>query len=213
MGNLDHLLEANSAWAARLELEQPGVFRRMSKGQTPRYLWIGCADSRVQPSEMMGLEPGDILVHRNVANRISSDDLNAMSVIEYAVNVLSVKDIILCGHHRCGGVIGALDKGTVGRVKNWVHEIGELASRTSLNFTNSQSFDRLAELNAVHQVLNLGATAVIVDAWHRGQDLALHAWTYVLADGLLKDLGCTLDSLDSYRQLRARWSGMLSEPL
>ena len=210
MGNLNHLLQANADWAAKVELERPGTFEQMSKGQTPRYLWICCADSRVQPSEMMGLAPGELFVHRNVANRVSGDDPNAMSVIEYAVNVLLVTDIIVCGHHRCGGVMGSVDGETVGHVKDWIHEIGKLASRTSLDFSKTESFDRLAELNVLLQILSLCETQVISEAWSRGQELAVHGWIYLMSDGLLKDLGCTLESFESHRQLRERWPGIVN---
>ena len=209
MGNLNHLLQANADWATRVESERPGLFERMNKGQTPRYLWIGCADSRVQPSEMMDLAPGDLFVHRNVANRVSGGDPNAMSVVEYAVNVLSVTDIIVCGHHRCGGVMGSIDEQTEGYVKNWIREIGELASRTSLDFSKTESFDRLAELNVMLQILNLCETQVISEAWSRGQEVAVHGSIYLMTDGLLKDLGCTLDSFQSHRQLRDRWPSIL----
>jgi len=188
--------ESNREWAERIEREQPGFFEQLSKQQHPEYLWIGCADSRVPANEIINLPPGEVFVHRNIANLVVHTDLNCLSVIQYAVEVLKVKHIIVCGHYGCGGVRAAMDEANHGLIDNWLRHIRDVYRyhRTALDAIAdaNERRDRLCELNVIEQVSNVGNTTMVRDAWAAGQDLALHGWIYRLEDGLLHDLDVTM---------------------
>jgi carbonic anhydrase len=190
---LSHLFANNRAWSARLTKEDPKFFSRLAAQQAPKHLWIGCADSRVPANEIVGLLPGELLVHRNVANVVVHADLNCLSVIQFAVEVLSVRHIIVCGHYGCGGVLAALRDDRLGLVDNWLRHVQDVRwkHRPELDALESvqQQHARLCELNVLEQVANVAQTTVVRDAWARGQELSVHGWIYDLGDGLLRDLG------------------------
>jgi carbonic anhydrase len=200
MNKLEDLLERNAAWAAAVEAEQPGFFERLARLQAPKYLWIGCADSRVPANEITGLLPGEIFVHRNIANVVVHTDLNCLSVIQFAVDVLKVEHIMVVGHYGCGGVNAALHNRRLGLVDNWIRHVQDVRDKhltqlQSLSFVGAQE-DRLCELNALEQVLNVCQTSIVQDAWARGQSLTVHSWIYSLLDGRVRDLGLTASALD-----------------
>lgn len=190
--DLSHLFANNRAWVAQITRDDPGFFERLRNQQQPQILWIGCSDSRVPANQITGLLPGDVFVHRNVANLVVHTDLNCLSVIQFAVDVLAVRHVIVCGHYGCGGVLAALTDQRLGLVDNWLRHLvdvrnrhhEELATATDAN----SKWRRLCELNVVAQIGNLASTTVIKDAWRRGQQLNLHGWIYDIADGLLHDL-------------------------
>jgi len=189
---LKNLFNNNRAWAAKMTRQDPEFFSRLSSQQAPEYLWIGCADSRVPANEIVGLLPGELLVHRNVANVVVHADLNCLSVLQFAVEVLNVEHIIVCGHYGCGGVRAALRDDRLGLVDNWLRHVQDvmLKHRTELDKLRDEDekHDRLCELNVIEQVANVSQTTVVRDAWARGQKLAVHGWIYALNDGLLRDL-------------------------
>ena len=198
MKDLKRLLDQNRAWAENITASDPHFFAALAKQQTPQFLWIGCADSRVPSTQLVGCAPGEMFVHRNVANVVDHTDFNCLSVMQYAVDVLKVEHIIVCGHHGCGGVKAAMDNLQFGLIDNWlrhvqdvVHEHEELLAKID---DEDQRFDRLCELNVIEQVLNVGRTTIVQSAWQRGQDLVVHGWIYGLQDGLLRDLGVSIDS-------------------
>lgn len=195
---LGHLLANNRAWAADAISRDPRFFERLSDQQHPRYMWIGCSDSRVPASQIVGLEPGELFVHRNVANIVVHTDLNCLSVLQYAVDVLRVEHVIVCGHHGCGGVRAALDNPRLGLLDNWLRHVQDIAQkhRTALLEQDARAdrLDLLCDLNVVEQVLNAARTTVVQDAWARGQSLSVHGWIYRLQDGLLRDLGMSVTS-------------------
>jgi carbonic anhydrase len=188
-----HLLDNNRAWSARMTGRDPDFFRRLSRQQAPRYLWIGCADSRVPANEIVGLEPGELFVHRNVANVVIHTDLNLLSVLQFAVDVLQVEHVIVCGHYGCGGVTAAYQNASLGLVDNWLRHIQDVChdhARLLAGVEDEQGrIDLLCALNVLDQALNVCQTTVIQDAWKRGAGTAVHAWIYSLDDGLLRDLG------------------------
>lgn len=191
--SLSHLFENNRAWAAEMTRQDSEFFARLSAQQAPRYLWIGCSDSRVPATQIVGMLPGEMFVHRNVANVVVHTDLNCLSAIQFAVDVLRVGHIIVCGHYGCGGVLAALRDEKLGLIDNWlchVHDV-RLKHQTLLDAFDdeSQQHRRLCELNVVEQVANVCQTSVVRDAWARGQALAVHGWIYDISDGLLRDLG------------------------
>ena len=194
------LLENNRRWAADIQARNPGFFDRLKQQQTPGYLWIGCADSRVPANEIVGLPPGEVFVHRNVANVVVHSDLNCLSVVQYAVEVLKVRHIIVTGHYGCGGVRAAMSSGQFGMIDNWLRHIKDvyLIHQRELDAIEDEELraDRLCELNVVHQVRNVCYTSIVQNAWQRGQKLAVHGWIYGLADGLLKDLQVTVSGPD-----------------
>lgn len=201
MKTLPELFERNRAWAARVESSNPGFFERLSSQQVPKYLWIGCADSRVPATEICGLDPGEMFVHRNVANVVVHTDFNVLSVLQYAVESLKVEHVIVCGHYGCGGVQAALQSRPLGLIDNWLRNIKDVydqhyAELTDDSMTEQARFDRLCELNVGTQVANLCYTTIVQDAWVRGQSLAIHGWIYGLKDGLLKDLGLCVTALN-----------------
>ena len=193
---LRHLLSHNRQWAAQMEAERPGFFTNLSQQQNPRYMWIGCSDSRVPANQITGLEPGEVFVHRNVANLVVPTDLNCLSTIQYAVDQLKVEHLMVVGHYGCGGVLAALNDVRIGLADNWLRQIKDVAARHRplLNAAPERlRADLLVELNVIEQVVNVARTTVVQDAWSRGQKLSLHGWVYGLSDGLLKDLHISLD--------------------
>jgi len=209
MHSLMELFEKNRAWAADACREDPDFFRRLSEQQRPEYLWIGCSDSRVPANDIVGLLPGELFVHRNVANVVLHADLNCLSVIQFAVDVLRVRHIIVCGHYGCGGVLAALRGEKLGLVDNWLRHVQEVRRRHQAELDaldgEPERHRRLCELNVVEQVLNVGYTTVVRDAWARCQSVAVHGWIYDLRDGLLRDLGICLTSED---ELAAQGNGV-----
>jgi len=193
---LEHLKTNNRAWAARMISADPGFFRRLEGQQAPQYLWIGCSDSRVPANEIVGLDPGELFVHRNVANLAPPQDANYLSVLQFAVDVLKVKHIMVVGHYGCGGVRAAVDGKRRGLVDHWLHPIREVYNehRHVLDAMPDEAarLDRLCELNVARQVKNVAADVFVQDAWARGQDLSVHGWVYSLANGLVKDLNLTI---------------------
>jgi carbonic anhydrase len=197
--SLGDLFDRNVKWADGMEKRDPGFFSRLLTQQTPQYLWIGCADSRVPANELVGLLPGDVFVHRNVANVVAHSDLNALSVIQYAVDALKVKHIIVVGHSKCGGVTAALNNTRVGVVDNWLRHVQDVRN-AHLEFLQSlpeaDRVDALVELNVLEQARNVCLSTVVEDAWQRGQRVVVHGWVYGLHNGLLEDLSFTVDHLD-----------------
>ena len=194
MKHLPKLFEKNRAWAAEVAESDPGFFSRLQHRQAPSYLWIGCSDSRVPANQIVGLMPGEMFVHRNVANVFVHSDLNALSTLHFAVEVLKVSHVIVCGHYGCGGVLAALRGDRHGLVDNWLRHVADVREKHRARLEGLDPADahrRLCELNVVEQVWNVANTTVVRDAWARGQSLALHGWIYGLADGLLHDLGVT----------------------
>ena len=193
---LNDLFERNERWAASMESREPGFFSRLLKQQTPQYLWIGCADSRVPANELVGLLPGELFVHRNVANVVAHSDLNALSVIQFAVDALKVRHIIVVGHSRCGGVMAALNNTRAGLVDNWLRHVQDVRNQ-HMDFLQSllpdDRIDALVELNVLEQARNVCRSTVVEDAWRRDQRVVVHGWVYGLHDGLLKDLSFTVD--------------------
>jgi carbonic anhydrase len=194
--NLSHLFDFNRAWAARMQDADPTYFDRLAKIQTPEFLWIGCSDSRVPANQIVGLLPGEVFVHRNVANLVLHTDLNCLSVIQYAIDVLKVKHVMVVGHYGCGGVLAALNKTRVGIVDFWLDNVQQVHNKHLAQVDAlpvGQRHERLCELNVLEQVVSLANTPVVKDAWGRGQDLTVHGWIYGLKDGLMHDLGITVD--------------------
>ncbi len=193
--DLQHLLAHNRRWAAQIEAERPGFFTRLSQQQSPRYMWIGCSDSRVPANQITGLDPGEVFVHRNVANVVVPTDLNCLSTVQYAVDVLKVEHLMVVGHYGCGGVAAALRDTRVGLADNWLRHIKDVRDKHMgllAALPDAQRLDAMCELNVIEQVVNTAQTTVVRDAWERGQAVTLHGWVYGLKDGLLKDLLMTV---------------------
>jgi carbonic anhydrase len=194
---LDNLKQRNRLWAARKVAQDPGFFRRLENQQAPEYLWIGCSDSRVPANEIVDLDPGELFVHRNVANLAPPQDANYLSVLQFAVDVLKVKHIMVVGHYGCGGVAAAVDGQRLGLVDHWLHPIREVhqLNRAELDAIADPKarLNRLCELNIMRQVNNVVSDVFVQDAWARGQQLAVHGWVYSIADGLISDLGVTVE--------------------
>src|SRR5690606_9388940 len=190
MPNFKQLFINNKNWADRIEKEQPGFFRQLSEQQAPEYLWIGCSDSRVPANEIVGLAPGELFVHRNVANLVVHTDLNCLSVLQYAVDVLKVEVIMVTGHYGCGGIAAAMGSASLGLIDNWLRHVQDIRSRHAgrVAAAGAEAADRLCELNVLEQARNVCRTTVVRDAWARGQELSVHALIYSVADGLLRDL-------------------------
>jgi carbonic anhydrase len=199
MRSLSHLIENNRAWSERLRRSDPEFFARLSKQQRPRYLWIGCADSRVPANDIVGLLPGELFVHRNIANVVVHTDLNCLSVLQFAVDVLNIEHIIVCGHYGCSGVSAALQNQRVGLADNWLRHVQDVHSkhdaRVAVMPDTPQRVDRLCELNVIEQVANVCQTTIVQDAWEHGKELAVHGWVYGLKDGLVRDLGSTVTKM------------------
>lgn len=205
MTDLNDLFENNKAWTEAINAEDPTFFKKLSAQQAPEYLWIGCADSRVPANEIVGLLPGELFVHRNVANAVIHTDLNCLSVIQYAVDVLKVKHIIVCGHYGCGGVQAAMQNRSFGIVDYWLRHLKDLYQKHHQALKQiadrEQRWDRMCELNVVEQVFNVCHTNIVQSAWGRGQELSIHGWIYSIKDGLLRDLGVTFESTDGISKL------------
>ena len=200
MTELAELLRNNRDWAERVRREDPHFFKRLSQQQAPKYLWIGCSDSRVPANQILGLAPGEVFVHRNIANVVVHTDLNCLSVIQFAVDVLKVEHILVVGHYGCGGVHAALTGTRVGLADNWIRHVGDLAQKHAglLEDIELESLRhaRLCELNAIEQAANVCLTTMVQDAWTRGQALSVHGWVYSLLDGRVRELGMDVDSLE-----------------
>ena len=196
MKNYKQLLLANRAWAIELVEEKPDFFERQALGQKPEFLWIGCSDSRVPANELLGMPPGDVFVHRNIANVVVHSDLNCLSVLQFAVDVLKVKHVIIVGHYGCKGVHAAMTGTRIGRVDNWLRHVQDVSQKHERYLgdvlTSRQRSDRLCELNVAEQVLNVCQTTIVQDAWERGQEVSVHGWVYGLKDGVLNDLNVTI---------------------
>lgn len=193
---LQHLFDNNEVWAAGLKARDRDFFRKLCSQQNPDYLWIGCSDSRVPANDIVGLLPGELFVHRNVGNIVSPTDMNCLSVIQYAVEVLQVKHIIVCGHYGCGGIRSALDNRERGLIDNWLHPIKDIyeRNRTQLDRLDAEArVDKLCELNVVRQVANVCYTSFVQNAWRQGHELAVHGWIYSISDGVLRNLGVCID--------------------
>jgi carbonic anhydrase len=196
---LDHLFEANRDWAARTERERPGFFTRLAKQQNPKYMWIGCADSRVPANEITGLDPGEVFVHRNIANVVVHSDLNALSTIQFAVEHLKVKHIIVVGHYGCAGVRAAMRGLRIGLADNWlrhVHDVRMRHRKRLEHLPDAEQEDILCEMNVIEQVGNVAQSTVLQDAWARGQEVTVHGWVYGLKDGLVKNLNVSMNRPD-----------------
>lgn len=200
MQELVQLFENNRVWTERINAEDPEFFAKLAKQQAPEYLWIGCSDSRVPANEIVGLLPGELFVHRNVANLVVHTDLNCLSVMQYAVDILKVKHLIVCGHYGCGGVYAALKNMRLGLIDNWVRHLKDVCVKHESyleSISNEDTrCDRLCELNVIEQVVNVCETTVVQDAWARGQHVAVHSWIYGLKDGNLSDLGMCVRATD-----------------
>ena len=198
MRSLSQLFDNNRTWAADMTRQDPDFFRRLSIQQSPHYLWIGCSDSRVPANQIVGLVPGEMFVHRNVANVVAHTDLNCLSAVQFAVEVLRVGHIIVCGHYSCGGILAALQDSRLGLIDNWLRHVQDVRVKywTELDAleTEKQRHDRLCELNVIEQVMNVSQTTIVRDAWSREQSLAVHGWIYDISDGLLRDLGVSVES-------------------
>ncbi|MES2888369.1 MAG: carbonate dehydratase [Pseudomonadota bacterium] len=217
--DLHELLESNRLWAGKMEAQRPGFFTNLLALQAPQYLWIGCADSRVPANELVDLLPGELFVHRNVANMVVHSDLNCLSVIEFATDVLKVKHIIVVGHSNCGGVHAAMTDRRVGLADNWIRHVKDVRSRHHAwleSLEASHRVNALCELNVVEQALNVCQTTIVEDAWQRGQEVVVHGWVYGLDNGLLKDLtmtvSCPEEIAGAYERalavVRARYEAM-----
>lgn len=207
MSELKSLLEGNRLWAERIKESDPRFFERLPEIQTAEYLWIGCSDSRISPSSSVGLLPGEMFVHRNVANLVIHTDMNCLSVMQFAIEALRVKHVIVCGHYGCGGVKAALDDARFGLIDNWLRLIQDIMHKYADDLSRfasyEEKFDRLCMLNVIEQVVNVGETTIVRDAWERGQRLAVHGWIYTVADGIYRDLGVSVkspDELDKFRK-------------
>ncbi len=197
---INQLFNNNREWAQRTVERTPDFFQRLSAQQFPEFLWIGCSDSRVPANEIVGLLPGELFVHRNVANLVVHTDLNCLSVLQYAVDVLKVKHVIVCGHYGCGGVRAALNRDRLGLIDNWLRHVQDVAEQQSQLLTPSEAFptrvDALGELNVIEQARHVCQTTIVQEAWGRGQSLAIHGWIYGLHDGRLRDLGVSTSTVD-----------------
>tara|TARA_R110000868_G_scaffold189695_4_gene433197 strand:- start:18872 stop:19504 length:633 start_codon:yes stop_codon:yes gene_type:complete len=197
MKSLEMLLDKNKLWAKQIEADNPDFFKGLIRQQTPEYLWIGCSDSRVPANQIVDLPPGEMFVHRNIANIVPYSDINVLSVIQYAVEVLKVKHIIVCGHYGCGGVKSALANRKLGLIDNWLSHIKDIYMRHEHMFSNIESEDErvnlLCELNVAEQVKRVCHSSIVQDAWKLGHELTIHGWIYDLNDGILKDLEITVD--------------------
>lgn len=207
MSEIRELFQRNKAWAERIEAEDPGFFERLAKQQKPDYLWIGCSDSRVPATQIVDVDPGAIFVHRNVSNVVVHTDFNALSTIQFAVDALQVGHIMVVGHYGCGGVAAVLKGKQLGLIDNWLRHVGDVAGKHSALLDESLPFttrhQRLCELNAIEQAINVCATDIVREAWSRGQKLRVHAWIYGLENGQMHDLGLDIHSPDE-RQPRYR---------
>ena len=203
MKDIDTLISNNALWSKMLVEEDPGFFEKLAQAQKPRFLWIGCSDSRVPAERLTGLEPGELFVHRNVANLVIHTDLNCLSVVQYAVDVLEVEHIIICGHYGCGGVQAAVENPELGLINNWLLHIRDIWFKHSSllgEMPQERRLDTLCELNVMEQVYNLGHSTIMQSAWKRGQKVTIHGWAYGIHDGLLRDLDVTATNRETLEQ-------------
>jgi carbonic anhydrase len=195
---LEALLNSNRDWAAKISLQDPEFFSTLAKQQFPEYLWIGCSDSRVPANQIVGLLPGELFVHRNIANLVVHTDLNCLSVMQFAVDVLKVRHIIVCGHYGCSGVRAALRRDRIGLSDNWLRHVQDVhqkhSTRLSCICSDTEAVDKLCELNVIEQVANVCQTTIAQDAWHRGQELSIHGWIYGIQDGIISDLHMSISN-------------------
>jgi carbonic anhydrase len=202
MKKLPEIFQKNREWANQITREQPDFFQLLAQQQSPKYLWIGCSDSRVPANQIMGLLPGEVFVHRNIANVVVHTDLNCLSVIQYAVEVLKVEHIIVCGHYGCGGVLAAWRGAQFGLIDNWLRHVQDVATKYREDIAHrpdeDSRIDRLCELNVIEQALHVCRTTIVQDAWRREQTLTVHGWVYRLQNGRLQDIGVTLSSDADY---------------
>jgi len=216
MSSLKHLLERNRAWATDLRARNPDFFAELAEQQRPHYLWIGCSDSRVPANEITGLPPGELFVHRNVANVVVHTDLNCLSVLQFAVEALAVEHVIVVGHYGCGGVRAAYQGKPLGLIDNWLRHVQDVAGKHAAILErlpdDGTREDRLCELNVIEQVVHVARTTIVQDAWRRGQTLTLHAWIYSLRDGLVHDLGLEADGPQALEALYPRAIAALASP-
>ena len=205
MQTLRGLFQKNKDWVANRLAKDPSYFRQMAEAQDPMYLWIGCSDSRVPANEIVGLEPGELFVHRNVGNILPHTDFNCLSVLEYGIDLLKVRHVIVCGHYGCGGVKAAMEDHRLGLVDNWLRNIRDVYARFKEELDGiqdqSERYNRLVELNVMQQVLNVCHTTIVQGAWQRGLPLSIHGWVYDLASGILKDLDCCISSIDQVESI------------
>lgn len=198
MQDIKRLLDQNKAWSESIKASDPGFFPTLAEQQSPKFLWIGCSDSRVPATQLAGMVPGELFVHRNVANVVVSTDFNCLSVMQYAVDVLKVEHIIVCGHHGCGGVMAAMDNLSLGLIDNWLRHVQDVMHMHDKELAKiedeSERVNRLCELNVIEQVVNVSRTTIVQNAWKRNQELVVHGWIYGLQDGLLRDLGISIDN-------------------
>lgn len=197
MPKIRQLIENNKNWATKKRTEDPEFFQNLVAQQNPEYLWIGCSDSRVPANQVVGMAPGELFVHRNVANQVIQTDFNCLSVVQYAVDVLKVKHILVVGHYGCGGVQAAIDSTSHGLVDNWLFQIRDIHReyrQQLVGLAPRSLLDRMCELNVIEQVRNLAKTTIIQSAWDRGQEVQLHGWVYSIEDGLVRDMNVTVDS-------------------
>jgi len=200
MASLQDLFAHNRAWAAQMERERPGFFTGLVKQQKPKFMWIGCSDSRVPANQITGLEPGEVFVHRNVANIVVHSDLNALSAIQFAVDMLKVEHIMVVGHYGCGGVLAALNGDRIGLADNWIRHIQDVRDRHRPlldSLSDGKRADALVDLNVIEQVVNVCVSTVMVDAWAKGQNVTIHGWAFGVHDGLLQDLHMSVSSTDA----------------
>ena len=206
MPKLDNLLENNQNWVKGLTENDVDFFRRLVDEQKPSYLWIGCSDSRIPANAAIGLLPGELFVHRNIANLVIHSDLNCLSVIQFAIEVLQIKHIIVCGHYNCGGVKAAFENAELGLIDNWLRHIQDTAQLHEDSLNLIEDFDtrlnKLCELNVIEQVLNAAETTFVRKAWENGQEVAIHGWIYDLRDGLIQDLEVRVENAEQMRQLK-----------
>jgi len=203
MNEIETLKSNNALWSKTIVEEDPGFFARLSESQKPRFLWIGCSDSRVPAEQLTGLEPGELFVHRNVANLVIHTDLNCLSVVQYAIDVLQVEHVIICGHYGCGGVQAAVENPELGLINNWLLHIRDIWYKHSSllgELSPDQRLNKLCELNVVEQIYNLGHSTVMQSAWKRGQKVSLHGWVYGIQDGRLRDLEVTSTNRETLEQ-------------
>ena len=214
MRKLKELFDKNTQWSQNISATDPGFFERLSKLRDPEYLWIGCSDSRVPANQIVGLDPGQVFVHRNVSNLVVHTDLNCLSVIQFAVEVLKVKHIIVCGHYGCGGVAAALQEKELGLIENWLRHIQDVGAKHAELLASipdrEARIDRLCELNVVDQAVNVCRTTIVRDAWRRGQDVTVHGWVYALKDGLLRDLDMCITK---YEEIESSYALAIRENL
>mgnify|MGYP000097234285 FL=1 len=201
MSSIKHLFDNNYLWANSVKDKDPNFFKNLSDQQTPEYLWIGCSDSRVPANELLGMAPGEVFVHRNIANQVIHTDLNCLSVLQYAVDVLKVKNIIVCGHYGCGGVAASLEDKSLGLIDNWLRHIQDVYRFNKEKFNQvtdpKERVNLLCELNVMEQVANVCSTTILRRAWENGQDITVHGLVYNLHDGILKDLNVSVDGIES----------------